>query len=66
VSRWLADVRPVDPEDAVQTVFTVLARHVPQGQMEKVLQALPEDLRAICTPVREENGLRKKLTKARG
>src|SRR5947207_3757911 len=44
VSRWLSDIRPVDPKDAVRTVFALLSRHVPDGQIEKVKRALPADL----------------------
>jgi uncharacterized protein (DUF2267 family) len=43
----LRSTRPVDPEDAVRAVFTVLTRHLPEGQLEKVRHALPEDVRAI-------------------
>jgi uncharacterized protein (DUF2267 family) len=47
VSHWLSDVRPVDAEDAVQTVFALLSRHLPPGQVEKIRQSLPQDLRAV-------------------
>src|SRR5437667_728181 len=33
VSKWLSDVRPVDPRAAIQAVFSVLSRHVPRGQI---------------------------------
>ncbi|WP_407112804.1 DUF2267 domain-containing protein [Bradyrhizobium sp. LMG 9283] len=39
--------RPVDTEDAARAVFNVLSRHLTAGQIEKVRQALPEDVRAI-------------------
>jgi uncharacterized protein (DUF2267 family) len=45
VAEWLADTRPVDPDQAVSTVFKVLSRHVSQGQIEKVKEALPKSLR---------------------
>ena len=45
VGEWLQDTRPVDPRLAVSTVFTVLSRHVPDGQIRKVQDALPRDLR---------------------
>lgn len=46
VARWLSDTRPVDPKDAVRAVFRVLSRHVPEGQIGKVQDSLPTDLRA--------------------
>lgn len=45
VSEWLRDTRPVDPEFAVRTVFAVLSRHIPEGQVSKVQDALPRDIR---------------------
>jgi uncharacterized protein (DUF2267 family) len=45
VQRWLSDIRPVNAEQAVRTVFAVLSRHVPPGQVAKVRDALPEKLR---------------------
>jgi uncharacterized protein (DUF2267 family) len=43
----LNSTRPVDPQDAAMAVFTVLSRHIPVGQVEKVRHALPEDIRAL-------------------
>jgi uncharacterized protein (DUF2267 family) len=45
IAEWMADVRPVNPREAMRTVFGVLSRHVPAGQIAKVQQALPKDLR---------------------
>lgn len=45
VAEWLADTRPTDPREAVRTVFAVLSRHLPEGQIEKVQGALPRDIR---------------------
>jgi uncharacterized protein (DUF2267 family) len=45
VAEWLRDTRPVDPKLAVRTVFAVLSRHIPEGQIHKVQDALPRDLR---------------------
>jgi uncharacterized protein (DUF2267 family) len=53
VARGFAEVRPVDPEDAIRAVFAVLSRHIPKGQITKVQQALPEDLRAFWIAVEE-------------
>jgi len=53
VSRWLSDVRPVDPRAAARAVLAVLSRHVPRGQIEKVQGALPADLRAFWISAEE-------------
>jgi uncharacterized protein (DUF2267 family) len=53
VAKWLSDVRPVDPREAIQSVFVVLSRHVPQGQIAKVQDALPQDLRDFWTLAEE-------------
>ena len=56
VSRWLSDVRPIDPQDAVRAVLSVLSRHVQRGQIEKVKVALPADLRAFWVAAEERRG----------
>jgi uncharacterized protein (DUF2267 family) len=53
VSKWLSDVRPINPQDAVRAVFSVLSRHVPRGQIEKVKAALPADSRAFWIAAEE-------------
>jgi len=45
VAEWLSDTRPVDPDQAVRCVFGVLSRHVTEGQIAKVREALPKGLR---------------------
>lgn len=45
VEEWLTDVRPVDPDQAVRSVFKVLSRHVSEGQIAHVKEALPRSLR---------------------
>jgi uncharacterized protein (DUF2267 family) len=47
VQRWMSDIRPVNPEQAIHAVFGVLSRHLPPGQIEKVKGALPEELRQM-------------------
>lgn len=47
VARWLSDARPVDPKDAIAAVFGVLDRHISQGQLDKVWNALPKSIRAL-------------------
>jgi uncharacterized protein (DUF2267 family) len=49
VQRWLSDIRPVNAEAAVGSVFGVLSRHVPGGMIDKVRQALPGNLRQSWT-----------------
>lgn len=45
VAEWLSDMRPVDPDAAVRTVFAVLLRHLDPGQIAKVQGVLPRPLR---------------------
>jgi uncharacterized protein (DUF2267 family) len=45
VSEWLADSRPVDPRLAILAVFSVLSRHLSEGQISKVSAALPRPIR---------------------
>ena len=45
VAEWLSDIRPVDPDEAIRAVFAVLARHVSEGQIAKVRNALPRGIR---------------------
>lgn len=45
VAEWLSDTRPVDPELAIRSVFKVLSRHISEGQIGKVREALPKSLR---------------------
>jgi uncharacterized protein (DUF2267 family) len=47
VAEELADVRPIRPTQAIAAVLGVLNRHVPEGQIAKVRQALPRDIRAL-------------------
>ena len=47
VTEWLTDTRPVDPELAIQSVFKVLSRHISQGQVDHVKQALSKHVRQM-------------------
>jgi uncharacterized protein (DUF2267 family) len=47
VSQRLRDIRPVNVVDATQATFQVLNHHVDPHQIEKVLRALPENIRAL-------------------
>ena len=41
------EAEPLAPDQALRCVFTVLNRHVPKGQIDKVRGALPQDLREL-------------------
>jgi len=47
IAAELEDTRPVNVPKAAQAVFGVLARHVSPGQILKVVEALPADVRAL-------------------
>ena len=47
VAEWLSDTRPVDPGEAVRSVFRLLSRHISEGQINKVRDALPKSLRRL-------------------
>jgi uncharacterized protein (DUF2267 family) len=53
VQHWLSDIRPVDAKDAIEAVFAVLSRHVPQGQIAKVKDALPHSIRDAWNDVED-------------
>jgi uncharacterized protein (DUF2267 family) len=47
VKTELASTRPVDAKEAVQTVFQVLSHHLDPGEVRKIRESLPQDLRAL-------------------
>ena len=47
VTEWLSDARPVDPEDAIRSVFRVMSRHISEGQIDHVKQALSRHVRQM-------------------
>ncbi len=49
IAQWLADARPVDPNDAIRAVFLVLSHHLPRDEIEDIQNVLPKDLRAFWT-----------------
>ncbi|MBM0169176.1 DUF2267 domain-containing protein [Altererythrobacter sp. C41] len=53
VTEWLADTRPVDPEEAIRAVFDVLSRNIDTGQVEKVKAILPETIRDLWRSAEE-------------
>lgn len=61
VAEWLKDTRPVDPDAAVRSVFGVLSRHISEGQVSKVREALPRSLRQSWIDA-EKRGAEEPLT----
>ena len=53
VGEGLANTRPVNRVEAIRAVFGVLSRHIPGGQIAKVRDSLPEDVRALWGPDRQ-------------
>jgi uncharacterized protein (DUF2267 family) len=47
VGAGLQGTRPIDVKDATRAVLAVITRHVTEGQVEKVRQALPKDILAL-------------------
>lgn len=47
IGSELAMSRPVNSRNATCAVFQILSRHVNRGQIDKVRQSLPEEVRAI-------------------
>ena len=45
IAEQLSNTRPVNVRDATKAVFLILSRHVNRGQIEKVRDSLPEQLR---------------------
>ena len=47
VGEGLQGIRPVDVRDATQAVFRTLTRHADPGQVRKIIDVLPEEVRAL-------------------
>src|SRR5687767_7716576 len=47
VGEWLSDIRAVDPDEAIAAVFGLLDRHLSEGQVAKLRNALPKGLRMV-------------------
>ena len=47
IGAELASTRPVNVRDATRAVFQIISRHVNRGQIEKVRNSLPEEVRAL-------------------
>ena len=50
VADELRDSRRVDPGEAARAVFSTIGKHVSAGQVEKIRQSLPEDIRRLWLP----------------
>jgi len=59
VAERLSDTRPVNVKDATQAVFRVLNHYVDPHQIEKVRQALPENIRRTWPASGGEGGSRR-------
>lgn len=53
IAGRLKNAHPSDPRDATRAVFATLSRRVPAGQIGKVQDALPEDIRAFWRSAEE-------------
>ena len=47
VAERFGGIRPVNPRNAIISVFNVISRHVPRGQCEKVRGALPAEVQIL-------------------
>jgi uncharacterized protein (DUF2267 family) len=47
IAKELASLRPVNAENAARAVFQVLNHYIDPGQVAKVREALPEDVRRL-------------------
>jgi uncharacterized protein (DUF2267 family) len=47
INDKLRDTRPLDPRDVARAVFRTISNHVSPGQVEKVRQSLPGDIRRL-------------------
>jgi len=47
ISAQLSNIRPVNVREATRAVFDILSRHVNRGQVQKVRDAMPEQIRAL-------------------
>jgi uncharacterized protein (DUF2267 family) len=55
VKDGLQGIRPVNSRDATRAVFRTIFRHVDPGQVRKVIDALPDELRALWLASFEAN-----------
>ncbi len=53
VAEELSGSRPVNAEQAIRCVFGILTRHISEGQIRKVCDALPHGLRQLWPTIEE-------------
>jgi uncharacterized protein (DUF2267 family) len=69
VNAELRDIRPIDVDEATREVFRVFNSHVSVGQVNKIRQSLPEDIRRLWPdpgkepPARQKAELTRELEK---
>lgn len=56
VDEGLKGMRPVNARDATQAVLRTLSRHADPGQMAKVINVLPEEVRKLWLDAMETGG----------
>src|ERR1700730_15361838 len=56
IARYFQDDEAIDPEQVARAVFTVLAKHVSEGEIEDVRQVLPSTLRGLWRPPAQPAG----------
>jgi uncharacterized protein (DUF2267 family) len=47
ISTHLPKARPINAEDAAHAVFQVLEKHVTVGEIQDVVQAMPQEIRTL-------------------
>jgi uncharacterized protein (DUF2267 family) len=47
ISTHLPKARPINAEDAARAVFQVLEKHVTAGEIQDVVQAMPQEIRTL-------------------
>jgi uncharacterized protein (DUF2267 family) len=47
ISTHLPKARPINAEDAAHAVFQVLEKHVTAGEIQDVVQAMPQEIRTL-------------------
>jgi uncharacterized protein (DUF2267 family) len=56
VASHVGASRPIDPQDAAVAIFEMLTRHLPEGQVQKIRDAVPSEVRALWSDPSQEAG----------